>query len=132
MIYSYDANAFPFNSPGWTPQNSTCEFDCEELIIDGHLVFIWNQINDAMSYTYIISNDFGQPPPPDTLWVEWRFRSNCLFDDTFAGADAFMNVRYMSIFEQTQMFGDVVLNQSGDFFIIGLDAQAFHTYRFES
>ncbi len=71
-------------------------------------------------------------PPPLTLWVEWGFRSNQRTPTTAYTCDAFLTLWFRDVFQTVYFLGDAIVNGSGDFFVLGLDIDEFHTYRFES
>jgi hypothetical protein len=131
LLYRYEGDVVPYDeSAGWL--DGRCEDPCSESVEDGHFVLRWPEAGDLANYTYIISNDLGEPPLPETLWVEWRFRSNHPLGPNFYTCDANFKVRYREVFDLIFIYGDAAISFSGDGFIGGLDINEFHTYRFES
>ena len=131
VLYRYEGQVLPYDkSAGWLIFDA-CEEECSESVENGHLVLEWIG-GESVNYTYIISNDAGEPPVPPTLWVEWRFRSNQPFGGMFYTCDGTFVTRYRRVSDLVQMFGDAVISHSGDQVVRGLDVDRFNTYRFES
>lgn len=107
------------------------EAPCSEQIVDGKFVLTWDVPNDIANYHHWIAMP-DTPPPPDTLWVEWRFRSNHPIGPNFFGCDGSLRVQYASLVETVNMYGDFYSSLSGNHFVIGLEVDEFHTGRFES
>ena len=130
VLYRYEGNVLPYDeSAGWLWGG--CETPCSESVENGHLVLEWTG-GESVNYTYIISNDAGEPPLPPTLWVEWAFRSNHPIPPNFYSCDGTFATNYDHVYDLVRMFGDAVISFSGDHAVLGLDINEFHTYRFES
>jgi len=130
-LYRYEGNVVPYDeSAGWDIFNP-CEDPCSESVEDGRFVLRWAHPNDLVNYNFLIAAP-GDPPPPSTLWVEWRFRSNHPIGPNFFTCDASFKVKYAGTFEVVFMYGDAAISFSGDDFFGGLDLDDFHTYRYES
>jgi len=132
LIYSYDGNVFPFDddSANWRGSENTCAPPCTETLEDGHLVLTWGG-GDQVNYTLDISNDLGEPPLPESLWVEWNFRSDNVFSSS-PSCDAAFVVRYDQVFDLVNMHGDTAISFEGGDVVSDLNINEFHTYRFES
>ncbi len=129
-LYRYEGNVLPYDEfAGWRVFDP-CEDPCSESLEDGHFVLRWPQGGDLANYQYSIA-DPPEPPPP-TLWVEWRFRSNHPLGPIFFGGDANFKIKYGGMFELVNMYGDAAISFSGNAAVLGLDIEEFHTYRFES
>ena len=90
----------------------------------------WVSTGDFVNYHRTISG--FDVPPPSSLWLEWRFRSNHPLGTIEFGSDGQMSIRYAEIAETINMYGDSAISMSGDDFITDLALDEFHTYRFES
>ena len=78
VLYRYEADAFPYDeSAGWIVADS-CDPNrmCSERLEDGHFMLEWGDRSDIVNYHR------SMPERPDTLWVEWRFRSNWPYHGT--------------------------------------------------
>ena len=130
ILHRYEANAVPYDpSAGWI-QGNPCDPPCSESLENGHFLLRWSESGDFASYGRGIS-PIGVPPP-SSLWLEWRFRSNHPLGTIFFDCDGQMSIRYAEMFETLNMYGDAAISFSGDAFITGLALDEFHTYRFES
>jgi len=131
VLYRYEGDVHPLDaSAGWL-LGTACDEYCAERIEEGSLVFEWEH-GELVNYTYRIASDSGDPPPPPTLWVEWRFWSNQPFRGTSYTCDADFAVDYWEINQTVFMFADTAISFDGGDVISGLDAEEFNTYRFES
>ncbi len=129
-LYRYEGNVLPYDaSAGWTIANP-CEDECNELLENGHFVLFWPTPGDNTNYNLEIAR--SRVPPPPTLWVEWRYRSNHPIGQNFFVCDGEFSVRYDGMNDSIHMYGDLVISSEGGDFISGLDIDEFHTYRFES
>lgn len=128
VTYSYDGDVPPYELPGWI--GGGCENNCFESIENGHFIIRWPQLGDWPSYFYRVA----QPPvvQPDSLWVEWRFRSNHSIYPNGYGCDAVFSIHYKNIVEPIYLDGDAVVSFSGSDYVLGLPLDEFRTYRFES
>ncbi|MBI4719151.1 MAG: hypothetical protein HY763_15225 [Planctomycetes bacterium] len=130
IIYQYEATTTPYHpSAGWIIADA-CDPPCSESVQGGRFRLSWAQADNLANYHYWIS----QPPQarPPTLWVEWRFRSNHPLGPNFTGCDGEFSIRYRSMLEPTNMYGDAAISNSGPGFIEPLPFNEFHTYRYES
>ncbi len=129
LIVNYEGDVMP-DAPG-APflEGNPCEPDCSRRLENGYFIMEWGVMGDFAGF----SNSVAAPPtpPPDTLWVEWRFRSNQPRPSSFAGCDGFVLVDYKAIIDNPFMYQDAVRDFEGGDFVNGL-APDFHTYRFES
>ena len=128
VLHRYEGNVHPL-SAGWIVGNP-CQPPCAESVEDGHFLYRWPRAYDFASYHLWIAQP-PQPPPP-TLWVEWRFRSNHPLGPYFYSCDAQFNVHYGGMSDLVYMYGDAAISFSGDDFVARLDINEFHTYRYES
>ena len=129
-LYRYEGDVLPYDaSAGWEIFNF-CEAPCSESLQDGHFVLQWPEAGDFVNYNLLFGSEPEVPPPP-TLWVEWRFRSNHPLV-TSTVCDARFVVDYKEIVAVVNMYGDAVISFDGGSFVTGMDIDAFHTYRFES
>jgi len=129
-LYRYEGDVVPLDpQAGWVLADP-CVPPCSEAVEDGHFVLLWPQADDIANYHYWIARD--PDPPPPTLWVEWRFRSNHPFGWVHISCDARFNIRYGGARDIVNMYGDAAISFSGDDVISGLDINEFHTYRYES
>ncbi len=132
LLYRYEGDVTPDDaSAGWTIFNP-CEGACSTSLQDGHFVLTWQDGGDNVNYHMRISTDAGVPPPPETFWVEWNFRSDQVFNPVNRFSDGTFKVRYIKLFDLIEMFGNAVFSFEGGDFVLGLDTSEFHTYRFES
>lgn len=128
VLYRYEANVLPYDpSAGWIT-GDPC--GCDELLLGGHLVLYWELPGGPVGYLYWIA----QPPvaPPPTLWVEWRFRSNHPIPRTSYTCDGRVSIQYGGMHEVVWMYGDAAVSFGGDYAVVELNIDEFHTYRFES
>jgi|CXWL01.1.fsa_nt_gi hypothetical protein len=131
LLYQYEADVVPYDpSAGWVLADS-CSANCRESIEDGHLLLHWDTAGGDAVYRYDIARP-GTPPPPPTLWVEWRFRSNHPLGCCFYSCDAGFLVKYKGVDEYLFLYGDAVISFDVASFITDLEIDVFHTCRFES
>ena len=130
-LYRYEGDIHLLEpSTGWVIADP-CEAPCTESVQDGHFVLHWPEPGDRANYNLEIGREPETPPPP-TLWVEWRFRSNHPVGPVWTGCDASFRVDYKEIVETIEMYGDATISFDGGSVVTGLDIDAFHTYRFET
>ena len=129
-LYRYQGDVLPYDeSAGWLIFDP-CELPCSESVENGHFVLRWAEHSELSNYSFRIAEP-GQSPPP-TLWVEWRFRSNNPIPRTDDACDANFKVKFGGMFEVVFMFADAAVSFSGDDFVLGLNPNEFHTFRYES
>jgi len=129
FLVRYEGDTIPLDTPGWQVFNA-CENECTELLDNGHFVLQWVNGADFVNYDFLITD--LPVIRPDSLWVEWRFRSNNPWPRVGYTCDANLFVQWNNADEIVNMFSDTAFSGSGGFFIQGLDPNAFHTYRYES
>ncbi len=132
VLYRYEADVYPYDeSAGWAIFNA-CDGGCVESLEAGHYVTVFDgTAGDIHNFTYVIDGP-GDPPPPDSLWVEWRYRSNQPKPPFDCSCDKQLKLRYGHMFEPVQLFGDAAFSFSCAHGITGLEIDEFHTYRYES
>ncbi len=130
LIHGYEGDVLPYDpSAGWLIFQP-CENTCSESIGEAGLTLIWTN-GKIVRYAYRVASP--PLPPPPSLWIEWRFRSDLpRAGGGFFGCDADVSIRYVGMREVISMFGDAASNFEGGQQIFGLDIADFHTYRFES
>ncbi len=129
-VYRYEGDVSPCDpSAGWICGNP-CEDECSDSVEDGHYVLRWFEPNDIVGYGLWIAEP--PAPPPPTLWIEWRFRSNHPIGPNFYSCDGGFAFGYDRIFDSVSMYGDAVIRFGGNNFVFDLNIEEFHTYRFES
>ena len=129
--YRYEGDVVPWDeSAGWIIADP-CDAPCSASVENGRFVLRWEEHSEQANYNLWIARP-EDPPPPPTLWVEWRFRSNNPIPRTDDACDADFVVKYGGMFEVVWMFGDSAVSFSGDDFVLGLDIDEFHTFRYES
>lgn len=130
ILHQYEGDVLPYEEDaGWEIFNA-CEGPCSEDVIDGAFRLHWSIPNDSVNYTHVIATP--DTPPLDSLWIEWRFRSNHPVGPNFFSCDGRFRVQYRDIIETINIYGDFYSSQSGNHFKIGLEINEFHTGRFES
>ncbi len=130
-LYRYEGDVHPLDpSAGWV-EFDPCEPPCADAVEDGHFVVRWAELGERFNYHFWIAQP-DDPPPPDTLWVEWQFRSNHPIGPNFPGCDGGFWVRYAGISQPLHINGDAAITPTGSGVIFGLELNEFHTYRFES
>ena len=139
LLYQYEGDVLPYDDESpWSNRYwivaDACEDPCSESLDDGTFVLQWPHAGNAANYHFWIVDPEPEPPddPPDSLWVEWQFRSNHPLGPNFIGCDGRMAIRYPASLEVTYMYGDAAISSGGADGVDGLDLDAFHTYRFES
>ncbi|MBI4716741.1 MAG: hypothetical protein HY763_02975, partial [Planctomycetes bacterium] len=116
----------PVAGDGWL-FGGYCVDPCAASIDQGHLVLHWAHAGALVGY----ARRFPDPPPP-SLWVEWRFRSNRLKPLYFDSCDGDMSVHFLAVSEVVYMFADAAVSFSGNDVAFGLERTEFHSYRLES
>ncbi len=130
VLYRYEGDVLPYDeSAGWINGNP-CEDPCSASVENGRFVLRWAVAGDSAAYGYRIA--VPGEAAPDTLWVEWRFRSNHPLGPNFYTCDGAFSVKYGGMDEIVFMYGDAAISFSAADFVLGLDIDEFHTYRFES
>ena len=129
LIHSYDASILPADdSVSWS--GASCESICHESIENGFLVYYWPTPGDRVGYLHYIA---APPvPPPPTLWIEWRFRSHHPIGRFFTFGDGDFFIQYAGLVEDVSMYGDAAVSFEGSDYILDLELDEFHSYRFES
>ena len=130
LLHAFEGDVVPYDpSVGWV-RADPCEGPCEESIESGHLVLRWPETGSPFGYRY----DIARPGtlPPQTLWVEWRVRSNHPLGCCFYSCDAGFTVKYKGIGEHLFIYGDAAISFDVGSFVVDLAIEEFHTYRFES
>ena len=129
-LYRYEGDVHPLDpSAGWQEFNA-CDPPCSEFLEDGHFVRLWSEAADSANYHLWIA--FPPVLPPPSLWLEWRFRSNFPLGPIFTGCDATLSLSYKNVSEAVMVTGDSIITFDGGTFVLGLDMNEFHTFRFES
>ena len=128
-MFAYEADALPVDA-GWEVFDP-CTPPCSEQIVNGQLVLEWPaNFSDVVNYHRFIS----QPPdlPPDSLWVEWRFKS--IRERPVSGftCDSRVTVAYFVQPKTVLLYGDGAEAPGGEGFVFGLPVDTFRTFRFES
>jgi len=130
VIHRYEGNVLPYDeSAGW--EGYPCEYPCTESVEDGHLVIRFAYAWNSAGYRRWLARE-PETMPPSSLWVEWRFRSNHPLGPYFIGCDASFTVDYREAFEWIYMYGDAAIHPFLLGYVLDLDIDDFHTYRFES
>lgn len=131
LIYRYEGDVVPYDeSAGWIIADP-CDPPCSESVENGHFVLRWWKHAQLANYQIWIARP-EDPPPPPTLWVEWRFRSNNPIPPFNDSCDANFKVKFGGMFEVVFLFANAAVSFSGDQFVIGLEPTDFHTFRYES
>jgi len=135
LLYSYDASVFPYDpSAGWEIFNP-CDEACSESLDSGHLVLTWPSLvlpaDRFANYTYFIARS-GETPPPPPFWVEWRFASNNPIGHVEYGMDGAFVFGYKAINDLFNMYGDAIISNDAGTFVLGLELDAFRTFRIET
>jgi len=130
VLHRYDGDVFPLDPiTGWIPAN-LCDGPCTESLQDGHLVLEWDPFSNTVAYAFRIAEP--PDPPPPTLWVEWRFRSDTPHPGFSHTCDGKFRVKYGGMREVVWMFGDAAFSFGGNHSVSGLSINEFHLYRYES
>jgi hypothetical protein len=130
-LFSYDCDALP-DDAGWELYND-CGQWCTKSIENGHFVIQWVPLGGGtlVNYSRLISPGSGDPPPPPSLWVEYRYRSNRPLI-SYNGCDGQLATNYRNCRETVNLYGDTVLNFGGFHSVDDLPLFEFYTVRFES
>jgi len=129
LLFEYTADVLPYAEGGGFPVVNFCENPdfCPETIENGHLVVRWVDLRgDSINYFHRI------PGSPETLWVEWRFRSNLIVSPLFPTCNGSIKVQFREIGDRVSLNGDHVEGGGGGQAIFGLALDEFYTVRFES
>jgi len=96
ILLNYEGDVLPGDSAsGFDIVGNPCEPDCSEHLEDGHFVLEWGTMGDVVQYSRLISED--PEPAPESMWVEWRFRSNQPIPATSITCDARVTIGYLGI-----------------------------------
>jgi IPTL-CTERM motif len=129
LLFEYTGDVLPYAGGGGFPDVNFCENPefCSETFVDGHLVVQWfGQHSDFITYVHRI------PDSPESLWVEWRFRSNTVVSPFGGGCNGQAKVQFREIIDRVSLEGDLVEGGGGGQVISGLPLDEFYTVRFES
>lgn len=130
LLVAYEGDVFPYDAdPPWLIGHECIE-ECQEFILDSHHTIDWRSAGHAFSNFLV----YAMPPilPPETLWVEWNFRSNHPLGPSFCGCDAWFTLKYRAALDRVDMYGDAAIRFGCDTIVLGLSIHEFHTFRFES
>jgi len=130
LLFTYECDALPSDLSTGLIVADPCEApDCIESIENGHLVLQWPTGDLANFHRWI-----SIPPeqPPASLWIEWRFRSNQPLPGDDIICDGRFSIHYSHVADGVFMLGNAVFSfETGDY-LLGLELDEFHSYRFES
>jgi len=131
VIYGYEGDVVMSDpSSGWLVANA-CELPCSESVGGGYFYLRWPTTDfRAANYHYYATNP-GEVPP-ESLWVEWRRRSNHPVGLAGGACGGAVSITYRDIHDVVYMNGDFVADWGGGGAVSGLELSAFHTMRFES
>lgn len=133
-LYGYEGNVLPYDESleetGRWVIFDPCEAPCSEHLEDGHFVLRWSQRNDIANYHLRFVEVTATPP--ETLWIEWRFRSNHPLGPNFFSCDGRFAYGFRQLFDVLNMYGDTAISGGGDDAVFDLNIDEFHTYRLES
>ncbi len=130
LLYHYEADVLPYDpTAGWVVARDCLPF-CNEIVSNGRFVLSWGLTSEIARYNLIIA----QSPihPPDTLWVEWSYRSNHPIGQFFDYCDGSFSVKYRNIYDYVYAFGNYAQSSGGNAWVSNLSFDDFHTFRFES
>lgn len=132
LLHRYECNKLPSDlSTGWMASDpNTCQDFCTPSIQNGHFRLFWPAPGGEGRYYHQLAPSADEAP--QTLWIEWSFRSNHPLGPTFFGCDGRFKFEYKSIGNVVNTYGDAVISAGADYFVLGLSLEEFHTYRFES
>ena len=130
LIFGYEGDILPDDPGSGLIVGNPCEPDCSRRLEDGHFLLEWGVMGDRVKYGKFMAEPPNSPLP--TLWVEWRFRSNQPKPSTSFSCDGEVEIQYGGIADIVYLFQDAVVDFEGGDFVLGLDPDIFHTYRFES
>ena len=128
LMYRYEGDVHLLDpSTGWNAFDP-CELPCTEQVLDGYFRLFWSTVGDGANNTLRYGQQLGIP---DSLWVEWRFRSNHPFQGNFDLCDGLAVVQFRNITDAMSIYGDTVFAAGGPGYP-GLQLGEFHIFRFES
>jgi len=130
LLFSYEGDVLPGDPGTGLDVGNPCQPDCSRRLEDGHFILEWGEMGDYVLYSKTVA--VPPTPAPDSLWVEWRFRSNQPKPPTDSDCDGRVQFQYNGIIELIFTLQDAVVDFEGGDFVFGLDPDIFHTYRFES
>jgi len=130
LLFSYDGDVLP-GDPGfdWIVADP-CDGFCSVRTESGRFLLEWGAQGNLANYHHWIAQ--APDPRPDTLWVEAHFRSNQAAPPSLSGCDGTLAVDFGGFLDVAYMYEDAVHDHEGGDFVLGLDPERFHTYRFES
>jgi len=135
--FAYEADTWPWLSGFlFADSCSAPGSDCADYLEDGHYVTVLTDGDGGGgSYNYHRTITPTGGTPPETLWVEWRFRSSYSYLDSngFVLDDARVRTQYdqVVVSVSTWMWGDAAFDASVCCSVTGMPMGEFHTYRFE-
>jgi len=130
VIYGYEGNVVLSDpSSGWIVANA-CAPPCSESADGGYFYLRWPTYGHGANYHYHATNP-GEAPP-ESLWIEWRRRSNHPVGLGGGSCGGAVSILYKDIHDVVEMCGDFVGDWGGGGSVSGLELNAFHTMRFES
>jgi len=122
LLHRYEGDVHVLDkSTGWF--GGGCDGHCTASLQDGHFVLTFKGGGEIVTYRFDISNGINELPQPDTLWVEWSLRSDQVFNPFLVNPDASFKVRYKTISELVDMYGDAVFSFEGGGFRAGSGCQ---------
>lgn len=97
LIYRYEADVLTYNESAAWINGAPCRTKngCIEGLEDGQLVLTWARYGGIVGDHFQIGTP-DDPPPPPTLGVEWRFRS----DQAFTGTSIFCDGRFRAHYHE--------------------------------
>lgn len=130
LLFTYEGDILPGDPGSGFSVFDSCAGGCSRRLENGHFLLEWGIPANFANYNHLIA----EPPnlPPESLWVEWQFRSNQAIPPGSTSCDGSLTVDYKGILDIAFMFQDAVVDFEGGDFVLGLDPDIFHTYRFES
>jgi len=135
IAFTYEADTWPWLAGFLIAHECLDQFDCVDSLEDGHYVLNLDPGLQSGIYNYHRTITPTGGTPPDTLWVEWRFRSNYSYldSDGFVLDDARVVTQYDQtvVSVSTWMWGDAAFDASVCCSVTGMAMGEFHSYRFE-
>ena len=127
-MYRYEGDVHLLDpSTGWKAFDP-CEPPCTEQVLDGHFRLFWPLVGNLANYDLAYGELLGNP---ETLWIEWRYRSNHPFQGIFYLCDGEFYLNFRRIRDSVSMYGDTVFPGGGRG-LTGLALDEFHVLRFQS
>ncbi|MBI1825073.1 MAG: hypothetical protein HY287_14940 [Planctomycetes bacterium] len=129
IVYAYEGDRLPYDEAGgW--EGMPCENSCIESVENGNLVLRWFSYGGDAQYFRTFVN--SPSDLPESLWIEWRLRSNHPVPCCSISCDTEVSILYDEIEELVDCYGDFAGTPAFNGSISGLDLDQFHTFRFES